>query len=79
MVAKMEKSGSAGSYIKSSEALKSWLAHDEIEIKNQIKIKGADETHSLKDETVPLRDEVRKIFAAADLQQRARFPAFKEQ
>jgi len=71
MVTKMEKAGNAGSYVKSNvKAVKSWLSYNEIEIKNRIKIRGVDETPSLKDEKVPSRDELRKIFLAADLQNR---------
>ena len=71
LVTKMQKEGKAGSYIKSNiKAIKSWLSYNEIEIKNKIKIEGAEDTPSLKDERVPTREELRKIFQAADLQQR---------
>ena len=52
------------------KAVKSWLAHNEIEIKKKIKIEGAEDTPTLKDERVPMKEELRKIFLAADLQQK---------
>ena len=71
LVTKMQKEGSAGSYIKSNvKAVKSWLNHNEIEIKKKIKIEGVDDTPTLKDERPPTKEELRKIFLAADLQQR---------
>ena len=43
-VSMMEREGHADSYIKSAlKAVKSWLAHNGIEIRRKIKIKGASE------------------------------------
>jgi hypothetical protein len=71
LVTEMQKAGKAGSYIKSNvKAVKSWLSFNEVEIKGKIKIEGADDTPSLKDERVPNKEELRKIFMMADPQQR---------
>jgi hypothetical protein len=56
-----------GSYIQSVvKAVKSWLTHNGVEIKRQIKIKGANDTPSLRDERVPTQEELRKIFLSGD-------------
>jgi integrase len=61
----------AGSYIKSTvKAVKSWLAYNGVELKRKIKIRGADETPSLKEERVPTKDELRRIFLSASKQAR---------
>ena len=66
-VSTMEKDDYAGSYIESTlKAVKSWLSHNGIEIKRKIKIKGARDTPSLKDERVPTRDELRRIPLSGD-------------
>ncbi|MBA7496334.1 hypothetical protein ES702_06933 [subsurface metagenome] len=66
-VSAMEKDDYAGSYIESTlKAVKSWLSHNGIEIRRKIKIKGARDTPSLRDERVPTRDELRKIFLSGD-------------
>ena len=61
----------AGSYIKSTvKAVKSWLAYNGVELKRKIKIRGADETPSLKEERVPTKDELRRVFLSATKQAR---------
>jgi hypothetical protein len=71
MVSEFSKEGKAGSYISSNlKALKSWLVHNRIKITTKIKIEGAEDTPSLKDERTPNQDELRKILLAADPQQR---------
>jgi hypothetical protein len=61
----------AGSYIHNTiKVIKSWLAHNGIELKRKIKITGAHETPSLKDERVPTKDELRRIFLSASKQAR---------
>ena len=66
-ISMMERKGHAGSYIKSAlKAVKSWLAHNGIEIRRKIKIKGADDTPTLRDERVPTQQELRRIFLSAD-------------
>ncbi|HVB12366.1 MAG TPA: hypothetical protein VNE86_04475, partial [Nitrososphaerales archaeon] len=61
----------AGSYISSNiKALKSWLAFNDIEVKTKIKIEGAEDTPTLRNERTPTQDQLRKILLAADTQQR---------
>ncbi len=63
----MEKSGKSGSYIKSAlKAVKSWLAHNGKEVKRKIKIRGSEDTPSLKDERVPTNGELKRIFLSGD-------------
>jgi len=65
-VSAMEESY-AGSYIQSVvKAVKSWLTHNGVEIKRQIKIRGSEDTPSLRDERVPTQDELKKIFLSGD-------------
>ena len=57
----------SGSYILSIvKAMKSWLAHNNVEIKRKLKIKGSQDTPSLRDERVPIQDELKKIFLSGD-------------
>jgi len=63
----MEKSGKTGSYIKSAlKAVKSWLTHNGKEVRRKIKIKGSEDTPSLKDERVPTNEELKRIFLSGD-------------
>ena len=44
-VSDLEKAGRAGSYIESAlKAVKSWLAHNDLEVKRKIKIRGVRDT-----------------------------------
>jgi len=66
-VSMMERKGHAGSYIQSTlKAVKSWLAHNRIELKGKIKVKGTQDTPTLKDERVPTRKELKRIFLSGD-------------
>lgn len=66
-VSQMEKTGKAGSYIESTlKAVKSWLSHNGKEVRRKIKIRGARDTPSLKDERVPTREELRRILLSGD-------------
>jgi len=66
-VSMMEKEGYAGSYIQSTlKAVKSWLAHNRIELRGKIKIKGTEDTPTLRDERVPSARELKKIFLSGD-------------
>jgi len=66
-VSAQEKKGYAGNYINSTlKALKSWLAHNNREVNVKIKIKGIDETPTLKDERVPTLPELHRIFLSGD-------------
>jgi hypothetical protein len=67
IVSRMEKEGRSGSYIHSQlKAVKSWLLHNRIEIRRKIKIRGVEDTPTLKDERVPTKPELRRIFLAGD-------------
>ena len=67
-----EKQGHAGSYIKSTlKAVRSWLQHNHRDITVKIKVKGADDTPTLRKERVPTREELRRIFLSGDKKARA--------
>jgi integrase len=71
-VSQMEKNGNAGSYIESTvKAVKSWLGHNGKIVRRKIKIRGARDTPSLKDERVPTREELRRILLSGDKKARA--------
>jgi hypothetical protein len=66
-VSSMEKSGYAGSYIESSlKSVKSWLSHNGKDVKRKIRIKGARESPSLKDERTPMKAELKRIILSGD-------------
>jgi len=66
-VSDLEAAGRAGSYIESAlKAVKSWLAHNNLEIKRKIKIRGARDTPTLRNERIPTREELRRIFLSGD-------------
>jgi hypothetical protein len=61
----------AGSYIQNTtKVVKSWLAHNEIQLKRKIKITGAHETPTLNDERVPTKEELKRIFLSGSKQAR---------
>jgi hypothetical protein len=71
-VSSMEKKGYAGSYITSVlKSVKSWLFFNEIEVKGNIKIRGATDTPTLVDERVPSQDELKKVLLCGDEKTRA--------
>lgn len=66
-VSSAEGKGYAGSYIHSTiKVVRSWLNYNRREIKGKIKIRGAWDTPSLKDEKVPTREELRRILLSGD-------------
>ena len=66
-VSDLEVAGRAGSYIESAlKAVKSWLAHNNLEIKRKIKIKGVRDTPTLRNERTPTPEELRRIFLSGD-------------
>ncbi len=70
-ITSMEKKGFAGSYTKSTvKAVRSWLSFNRKEIKVRLKIRGVEETPSLKDERVPTKEELKKIFLSGDKRSR---------
>jgi hypothetical protein len=61
----------AGSYVESTvKAVKSWLAYNGVELKRKIKIRGANDTPSLRDERVPTKDELHHVLLSASKQAR---------
>ena len=57
----------AGSYVESSiKAVRSWLAHNQRALKGKVKIRGARDTPTLKDERVPTKEELKRIFLSGD-------------
>jgi len=49
LVSELERQGKAGSYIASNlKAIKSWLSHNGVEFKRRIKVRGADDTPTLR-------------------------------
>ena len=71
LVTEYEQKGNAGSYIHSIvKALKSWLSHNRRDLKGKIRIKGAQDSPTLKDERVPTIDELKKIVLSGDKKSR---------
>jgi len=71
-VGELEEQGKAGSYIKSIvKAVRSWLSHNRRELKVRIKIRGADDTPTLREERVPTKSELLRILLAGDKKARA--------
>jgi hypothetical protein len=65
-ITKMQKEGKAGSYAAVvKKAAVSWLDHNGMKLKRNIKIENAQATPTLVDERVPTQDELRRIFLAA--------------
>jgi hypothetical protein len=58
-------------YIRNTtKVVKSWLAHSGIQLKRKIRITAADETPTLKDERVPTKEELKRIFLSGSKQAR---------
>ncbi len=71
LVTELEAEGKAGSYIHSNtKALRSWFAHNGINVEGRIKIKGAQDTPSLKDKHAPTSSELSMFFSNAPPQTR---------
>ena len=70
-VDKRAKSGMSGSFIESElKSVKSWLSWNSISIVKKIKIPGSNRRPSLKNETIPGQDELKKILNSADSRER---------
>jgi len=66
-VTRMEKQENSPGYIAGmTKGVKSWLAHNEVELKRRIKVRNADSTPTLNEERVPTRDEMKAILAYSD-------------
>ncbi len=71
LVTKLEAEGKAGSYIHSNaKALRSWFAHNGINVEGRIKIRGAQDSPSLKDKHAPTSSELSMFFSNAPPQTR---------
>ncbi len=66
LVTSMENTHSGGYIHSIIKAIKSWLSFNQIEIKRSIKISGTQDTPTLKDERVPTKPELKKIFLSGD-------------
>lgn len=65
-VTQEERKGRAGSYIQSSvKAVKSWLLHNGVKLSLPVRIRGASDTPTLRDERTPTQEELRAILLAA--------------
>ena len=65
------KQGMSGSFIHSElKAVRSWLSWHSIQITKKIKIPGANRRPSLRNETVPDQNELKKILNSADTRER---------
>jgi hypothetical protein len=61
----------AGSYIQTTiKVIKSWLNYNDVELRHKIKIRGVNETPTLKEERVPTKEELRRILLSASKQAR---------
>ncbi len=61
-----ERKGRAGSYIQSTvKAVKSWLVHNGVKLTLPVRIRGASDTPSLREERTPTQEELRAILFAA--------------
>jgi len=71
LVTRMEAEGKAGSYIHSNvKALRSWFAHNGISVEGRIRIRGVQDTPSLKDKHAPTASELSAFFSNAPPQTR---------
>jgi hypothetical protein len=67
LVSSMEAAGHAGSYTESVfKAIRSWLSHNGKDVRRKIKIRGAGDAPSLRDERVPTKEELKRIFLSGD-------------
>ncbi len=63
----------SGGHVKNTlQAVASWLGFNDLQLRKRIKVRGADETPSLKDERVPTKDELHHILLSATKQSRVR-------
>ena len=64
----MEDKVYATSYINSyARAVKSWLAHFDVEMRQRIKVRNMNRTPTLQNERVPDASEIAEVFARAPL------------
>jgi len=66
-ITKMESEKKSPGYISGIiKGVKSWLAHNDIEVKRKIRISNRDTTPTLEDERVPEKDELRALLMYGD-------------
>jgi len=66
-VTRLEAEDHAGSYIESIvKALKSWLQHNNKQLKGKVRITDAGDTPTLKEERTPTQDELGKVIRASE-------------
>ncbi len=66
-VSRMEKKGHTGSYIHSTiKAVKSWLLHNRKQVRGRIRIRGAQDAPTLKEERTPIKSELQRILLSGD-------------
>jgi integrase len=71
LVTDMEREGKAGSYISSNlKAVKSWLSHNGIEFKRKIKVRGVDDTPTLREKHTLATNQLRELFQGSPPQTR---------
>jgi len=71
VVTRLEGEGKAGSYIASNlKAAKSWLAHNGIEVRGRIRVKGAQDTPTLRDKRTLTNSDLALLFSSAPPQTR---------
>jgi hypothetical protein len=70
-VTEEEKVNAAGSYVKHSVVvLRSWLAHNGMQITKRVKIRGANRTPRIENESVPTQEELHRVFMHCTSQSR---------
>lgn len=70
-VTQEERKGRAGSYIQSSvKAVKSWLLHNGVRLSLPVRIRGASDTPTLREERTPTQEELRRILLAGTTKDR---------
>lgn len=68
LVTDLEKQGKAGSYISSNfKAVKSWLSHNGVKFKRKIKIKGVEDTPTLREKHTLTINQPRLLFSSSPL------------
>jgi hypothetical protein len=61
-ISKLEDDGKSPGYITGfPKTLKSWLEHNEVELKRKVKVRNRDATPTIADERVPTKEELKTI------------------
>jgi ribosomal protein S13 len=71
LVSEMEIKGKAGGYIQSTlKAIKSWLSFNGIEVKRKLKVRGANDTPTLRENQPITASLLRQLYSASSLEAR---------